>query len=783
MPSSRPEDWAEQVRANLRNVPPPSSAFRSTRYELQERLGEGATAIVYAARDRELQREVAIKVLRESVGLSDIARERFRREAQAAAGLSHPNLVTVYDAGSIEGQAYLVMERVQGKSLGELLREHPPGDRELVRLLERAARGVAAAHEKGIVHRDLKPQNILISTSGDPKVGDFGMAHLMGSRMELTRTGVPLGTPLYMAPEQVQGRAQDITPRTDVYGLGAILYEMLAGAPPHTADSIVSLYTKIAQEEPLPPSRRNPAAPRELEAVALKALDKEPARRYGSAALFADDLARYLDGKPVEARPASLAYRSWRRWKRHRWSIAAVAAALLALAAVALEGQRRTRALEEDRERERRAADERLRRAARESQEMSRRREESLRRLSNLWGRTMAILEWRQQPSRKPSEIRTELQGLLQDVSTYITDYPDLPQGYYVRARAQQFDGKLRSAEADLVRALDHHPDFSPGWALLAQVKMERYIERIYAWSPRDRANRRKEATPILREAEEALRRCEGGTPGRAASERWGLSWTRADAINETLLLGLKERYVDDNVAAAKARLEAAHATTPAAEYCEFIGNWSGEIPKVLPWLDRAIALAPNWARLYIDRANVYGAMGERKKAIEDVTRAIDIQPNLAMAHDHRGFYRIQEGDPDGGIADCGRAIELDPSLDSAFVHRAEGRRFKGDLRGAVEDCTAALALAPAMSSAWGVRGQSRLGLREWDAAIADLSRAIDLAPEEPLYYVQRAAAFRGKKDFARVIQDCDRALQLSPSDWVPRIDAVRMKAEAKRSP
>ena len=138
------------------------------RYELRERLGEGATAVVYAAWDRELQRSVAIKVLRETMGMSEIARERFRREAQAAAGLSHPNLVTVYDAGSVDGQAYLVMEQVQGRSLDDVLREGRHDLRKIARILEKAARGVAAAHEKGVVHRDLKPANILLSTSGDP---------------------------------------------------------------------------------------------------------------------------------------------------------------------------------------------------------------------------------------------------------------------------------------------------------------------------------------------------------------------------------------------------------------------------------------------------------------------------------------------------------------------------------------------------------------------------------------------------------------------------------------
>src|SRR5262249_32962715 len=150
---------------------------------------------------------------------------------------------------------------------GDYLRERRPDERGIARILERAARGVAAAHEKGIVHRDLKPANILVSSTGEPKVGDFGMAHLMDSQMELTKTGVPLGTPLYMAPEQIQGKAQAITPRTDVYGLGAILYELLSGRPPHEAASIMELYGKIAREEPVPLRKWNPKIPPELEAI------------------------------------------------------------------------------------------------------------------------------------------------------------------------------------------------------------------------------------------------------------------------------------------------------------------------------------------------------------------------------------------------------------------------------------------------------------------------------------------------------------------------------------
>jgi tetratricopeptide (TPR) repeat protein/tRNA A-37 threonylcarbamoyl transferase component Bud32 len=747
--------------------------FQLDRYSLQDRLGEGATAVVYAAYDRELKRDVAVKVLRETMGMSEIARERFRREAQAAAGLSHPNLVTVYDAGTSDGQSYLVMERVQGKSLEDCLRGRRPALQELVRILERASRGVAAAHEKGIVHRDLKPANILMSTSGDPKVGDFGMAHLMDSRVELTKTGVPLGTPLYMAPEQVQGRTQDITPRTDVYGLGAILYEALTGRPPHLADGIAELYGKISNDDPARPTRLNPAAPPELEAVALKALDKDPDRRYADAAGFADDLARYLAGKPVEARSASVAFRAWRRLKKHRIAVVSGAAAALVVVGVALAGQHRARALEAERGRDLRAAE--------ESQKASRRREESLKRLSNLWARMVTVLEWRQQPARKSAEIRQELDGLLQEVSTYIADYPDQPQGYYVRARARHSSGDYPKAAADLILALDRHPDFSPGWALLAQAKLDLYVERIYAWSERERERSKKAAAPILREAEEALRRCEGGAPGKAASERWGLSWTRADIIQETVMLALKERYLHDNREAASKRLQEANQKSPAAEYCDLIGVWSGDVDKVAPWLDQAITLAPHWPRPYVNRAIVWKVKGDAKKALDELTKAIEINPTYALAYDFRGWYRCQGNDLDGAIEDCGRALELDPGKADAYVHRAEARRLKGDRLGAIEDATKAIGLDPAMALGWAVRGHAALELGDAGRAFPDLNKAIELAPEEWHVRAHRAMVFALRGDFDRMDLDCDHVLKVAPADSPHRVLAQQLKEQARR--
>jgi serine/threonine-protein kinase len=313
----------------------PEETPKLSRFEIVQGIGQGATAIVYRARDRRLNRTVAVKVLREGPGVNEIVRERFRREAQAAAGLAHPNVVTVFDAGEEEGRSFLVMELVEGRPLDALLKDPQMPRAGLVPLLAKAARGVAAAHERGIVHRDLKPANILVTEAGEPKVGDFGLAHVLETRTELTRTGTALGTPLYMAPEQVEARSGDISPRTDVYALGAILYEILAGQPPHTAPGLADLYASIVRRDPAPPRTLNPDIALDAQTIALKALEKEPSRRYADAREFADDLDRHLKGEPILARPVGVWGRLARRCRRNP---AGATLGVVALAALLVAG-------------------------------------------------------------------------------------------------------------------------------------------------------------------------------------------------------------------------------------------------------------------------------------------------------------------------------------------------------------------------------------------------------------------------------------------------------------
>jgi eukaryotic-like serine/threonine-protein kinase len=263
-----------------------------TRYELRQRIAEGATAVVYLAWDRELDRSVALKLLREEVSLDPTGRARFQRELEAMRRLSHPNVVAVYDGGEASGRFFIVMEVVKGRTLKELLKLGHLHLKEFLVLMEKVSRGVGAAHEHGIIHRDLKPSNILIPPLAEPKVADFGLSRIPDFGTAVTKPGVISGTPRYMAPEQLTGK--ETTPRTDVFALGILLYEGLTGVPPHAGRSDIEAYRKTVMEPAVPLSQLNANVSKPLEELVLKALAKSPDQRHPDATALAEDLHRYL---------------------------------------------------------------------------------------------------------------------------------------------------------------------------------------------------------------------------------------------------------------------------------------------------------------------------------------------------------------------------------------------------------------------------------------------------------------------------------------------------------
>jgi WD40 repeat protein len=330
--------FGDRADALDREAPPAPATGRLGRYELRGEVGRGSFATVYRAWDPGLGREVAVKVPRPEFLADPAGRERALREARSAARLRHPAIIPLYEAGQDGETAYLVYEFIAGPTLAERLRQGRPGPRPAAEWAARLADALDAAHRAGLVHRDVKPANVILGPDGRPLLADFGLALQTDALATLTQTGDVLGTPAYMSPEQAAGRSHLADGRSDVYGLGVVLFEMLCGRVPFSGSPATVLH-QLLHHDPPPPRGLRPDVPRDLETVCLKALAREPARRYQTAGAFADDLRRFLDRRPVHARRLGPAGRL-ALWCRRNPALAvtltaAAAALVLAVAGVA----------------------------------------------------------------------------------------------------------------------------------------------------------------------------------------------------------------------------------------------------------------------------------------------------------------------------------------------------------------------------------------------------------------------------------------------------------------
>jgi len=745
--------WARNVRDAIRD-----HERDALRYELLEELGRGGMAVVWRARDRKLGRDVALKLLRDDVRVEEENLERFRREAEAAAALSHPNIVTLLDAGEEAGRRYLAMEWVRGEPLSRLLESGRPEFRLVASLLERAARGVHHAHERGIVHRDLKPANVLVAADGTPKIADFGIAQLAGRGTAITQSGVLLGTPVYMAPEQAEGRATDVSPRTDVYALGAILYEALAGRPPHDGDTTMEILRAIAQDEPVPPRLLRPGVPAELEIIALKALDKEPARRYATAADFADDLDRWLHGRTIVARRPSFVSRLLRRVRRHRASVAlgALAVAVAAGALVMLSTAQRTW------------------RAALDTREVV----EAARRAARDWEYERYGVHHDIGPARR------RLEQAVAVLERTVAAQPDAHAAWAELGGSCLQLGRLPRATEALARAAELDPGegayhFRVGRAGLAVIEREKAaLGRHDSAADRERARRAIDARwdEVQRAFERALQ-----------SPRWtaGADWERDYA--QTFLHHRAGRHAEAKEACD--RMVARHAFG-AEEALLLLGGLTNDLRESIALFDAAVDRARSHPPAYLAAARARTLWGELRS---------DAGADLAEID---GLF-------EKSVAGATTVIDIDPASPDAWFTRAESRGMWGVCRSelghdarelyraAESDAAKAIALDPARADGWLLRGKIRgdLGQRLalgggdpeplWrDAMDGDFREARRLEPGAslPRAYASvtlfRRAMTRWRRgvdprpDFEAAIEEADAAIALAADSamaWAAR--------------
>jgi tetratricopeptide (TPR) repeat protein len=788
-------------------------------YEVLEELGRGGMGVVYKARQSGLKRVVALKMIQPAAGGVPLA--RFRAEAEALARLQHPHIVQVYEVGEHEGRPFLALELLTGGSLDRHLQGAPQPPRRAAQLVATLARAVHAAHERGVVHRDLKPANVMLAEDGTPKITDFGLAKDLHDDSGRTRTGDILGTPNYMAPEQARGKSCGVTPRTDVYALGAILYELLTGRPPFSGETLWDTLEQVARQEPVPPRRLQPKAPRDLETVCLKCLEKEPARRYASAAELADDCDAFLQGRPTRARPARPWGRAWRWARRHPAAVVAALALAGLLAAhevsqtaavresveqaglatarddarrslteaeaavnaaqwdragdrareaLALLGQAPPHFADDPRLAELRARARRL--IAQIGQQLT--DQDRYRQLGDL--RDAVAFEQMTAPgtpdeARRLAEKALGLFGLSADA-----DEPLSLEGSHL-TEAQKAQVREGCCELLLGLARAEADGRHAGRALRALALAER-LGASHAAYHRGRADCLARLGRAAEAAEE--RRRADACPLRTASDFFlrGADLCRQGRPDEAThhfrrALCLQPHHFSSNYALAVCRLTAGAGGAPRR------GDRLGE---ALPLLSLCIYQQPGRAWPYLLRGHAYGERGEFAAAAADFARveaALGGGPDEALRYGllvYRGVARVRAGDLPAAVADLEEAVRLRPNDYPAYANLAEAYQGSGRPELALAELDRAVALRPPGALAVLYRTRARLHSRQGDAAAAarDLGRA---AGHEGGAAAAADRAEQGRLWLqagrpAEALEVLDAALALQPGPAVQRLRA-----------
>jgi tetratricopeptide (TPR) repeat protein len=733
-------------------------------YEVIAEVGRGGMGIVYRARQLRPNRTVALKmILAGAQGRAEYL-TRFRLETEAVARLHHPNIVQIYEVGEHQGRPYCCLEFLEGGNLDQALGGAPQPVQTAARSLETLARAMHAAHQEGIVHRDLKPGNILLTADGTLKISDFGLAKHLDDDSWKTHSGVIMGTPSYMAPEQAAGHVREVGPLTDVYALGAILYELLTGRPPFRAATMLETLDQVRTQEPVPPRRLQPNVPRDLETICLKCLQKEPQKRYASALELAEDVERFRKNEPIRGRPVP----GWERllkWVRRRPAAAALivmtAVALLSVVfgALAYLGKRAR-----DAEALARTAQQALADAQRGDEVRQLVHDGEKAKEAGDWQNARVLLVQALDKIRPDEEslgeLRAHAQALLEEARNRLEEV----------AGRQQAEDRFQQFTKQRDKAL-FHATLATGEGLLANVKETRAaarkalelaevpleglvpLARKPSWTDEENAVALAgcyEMLLVLAEAEgQALPGEEGGSHVRQALRILDRAAALGCPIHPSEAYHLRRaRYLEqlgDQAAAGEERRRAAGRPPATALDYYLLGDEEyrqGHIAAAVHDFESALAEEPDqfWARYFVSVG--YLRLGRAAEARVGLTACLSQRRDFVWIYLLRGFADAQLKEFKAAEEDFQKALQLNPTPDAAHVlyaNRAVLWFQQGQLEKAVDDLHQAIELKPKEYQAYVTLAQVFQKQKKWAAAAGQLDHAIALEPDLAVLYRLRA--------------------------------------------
>ncbi|HUO07958.1 MAG TPA: protein kinase [Phycisphaerae bacterium] len=754
-PSKRAASDATSIEAG-------ASFPRIPGYKMEAILGRGGVGIVYKAWHLRLSRAVAIKMLLSGNYAQHHDLERFHREAEAIAGLQHPNIVQVHDIGDHDGMPYFTMEFVNGGSLSQKLAGTPQAARQAASLVVTLGEAIQTAHQNGIVHRDLKPANVLLTSDGIPKITDFGLARRMSADDGLTIPGTALGTPSYMSPEQARGDLSG--PPTDIYSLGAILYELLTGRPPFRAETVSETERQVIENEPAPPSRLNAKVPRDLETICLKCLEKDPAKRYSTAGDLVADLQRFLADEPIRARPVGPLERSF-RWARRRPTAAALGGALLMsliLALALLGGWLR---ISGQHAAAQRAAEQDLQEVTRLEQksDLAGARTALERAKGRLGAYQSGPLQHELNEAERNLDLATHLDALRLDRTALINRYIRLAlsdrkyeevfknAGLGIPLRDNPSDVKARviasPVSGALVAALDDWAACTSdaqrlNWLLtvarLADPDPWRdQVRAPSAWTDRAKLDQLVADVPLARQPLQLL-----------------------------VALGHQLQNNNNDVAALPYlhRLQQAYPT----DYYPNIMLGSalvatGKLPEATGFLRAAVALRPDAANASCALGNALLEQGQVAEAISYFQRTNALNPTYGWNHARWGMALRRMGRTDDAISHLRVALRFDTESPFIQLNLALALIDKGQFDAAIEQDRAALRIDPDNSVAHYNLGATLLRVGRLNEALTEFREIVRLNPKDADAHYALGDTLKEEGYLDQALEEYQRALRLDP--------------------